>query len=473
MRGMNTHRLSNLIPTMAHRLAIVAFFTVLSACSDGRNPAEPIISEGQITDDDPVAGVQCDAASQQQWAYDAMRDIYLFADQVPVVNPQSFASADELVRQLRFEERDKFSNVSNATESTLLFEEGRLFGLGYLWQFDEQDNARIIDVISDSPFGRAGIERGDIILTVNGLQWDDPVLTSIWDEQVAGSPDNPVTSSWRIEKRDTGAIVELDFTVSEFNFDTVQRSYFTDPAFPGKIGYLMLRSFLSTSEEEINEAARFFEQEGISELVLDLRYNGGGRVSIARQLASIIGGSQVAGLPIYNYRFNSNHSDSDFTLNFLTDQSNPGLSRVVVLTTDRTASASEIVIAGLQPYIDVVTIGSATQGKPYISFAYDRCNERLNIIEAEGFNVAGNSVFGGITPSCLGEDDITRNFGINLLNNEVEGFLETALDHIVSGRCDTMLASTFTDPGTARSSNVATDSDQQGMSVPVGATLDR
>lgn len=454
------------------RLPVMVFFATLTACGGGGS------SDTQIQETDPQSApndeqVQCDTASQTQWAYDAMRDFYLFADQVPTVDSQSFESADDLVRELRFDERDTFSNVSNANTSALFFEQGRTFGLGYRWRPDEQGSPRIADVLGDSPFGRAGIERGDIIVSVNGLAWDDPQLGEIWDTQVAGSPDNIVTSTWQFEKRDTGNIAEHRFTVAEYGIDTVLRDYFTHPSYPGKIGYLMLRSFLSTSEMEISEAADFFEQQGISELVLDLRYNGGGRVSIARQLASIIGGTSVAGLPIYNYQFNNRYSADNFTLNFFDDQTNAGLNRVVVLTTDRTASASEMVIAGLQPHMEVVTIGSRTTGKPYISYPYVRCDDRLNIIEAEGFNAAGNSVFGGIVPTCLAEDDVTRNFGINPVNDEVEGLLDAAIDHLVTGSCTMQLVATDANSGAARRAQDGNASSRQGISLPGGAVGSR
>ena len=446
------------------RLLVAAMITALSACgggggddtlppvttADANTPTGVEVSGNPSTlnDGEDVVDVsdptQCNAATQKQWAYDNMQGIYLFADQVPVVDPQSFDSAADLVRQLRFEERDPFSNVSNATTSNLQFQEGREFGVGLFARIVDND-LRVGEVVSDSPFGMAGIERGDILISVDGLQVDDQELASTFAERVIGTPDNPATSSWQIRKRDSGEIVELEITSAEYDIDTVlERSVFPNPATGTTTGYMVFSRFLATSSEELNDAARFFQEQNITDLILDLRYNGGGRVSIAAQLASFIGGSGLAGQQIYEYQFNDNNTEENYTLTFdeFFDEEglpieNEGLSRVIILTTGATASASEIVIAGLQPYIDVVTIGGLTSGKPYISRSLDRCDERLNIIQAEGFNANGVSVFGGVEPTCVAADDLTRDFGTNRVTGETEGFLAAALDYVESGACAT------------------------------------
>ena len=334
----------------------------------------------------------------------------------------------------------------------------------------------LIEVVAASPFGLAGIERGDILLSVDGLQFGDQALTDTFAERVIGTPDNPATSSWQIRKRDTGEIAELEITSAEYSIDTVmERSVFPNPVTGTTTGYLLFSRFLNTSSQELDEAASFFQEQGITDLILDLRYNGGGRVSIAAQLATLIGGSGLSGQTIYEYQFNDNNTDENFTLTFgefLDDAGLPveqeGLSRVVILTTGNTASSSEIVIAGLQPYIDVVTIGELTSGKPYISRAVDRCDERLNIILAEGFNANGVSVFGGIEASCFAADDLTRDFGTDPVTGETEGFLAAALDFVESGTCNTPQPATA-DSIRERSVTRDDDSGPQAMRRQPGA----
>lgn len=418
---------------------------------------------GDISDDS-----QCDVATQNAWAYASMLDFYLFYEQVPIIDPRDFSSADALVRAVRFQERDDFSRVDDAQQSALAFDDGREFGLGFRTLFDNDGNPRISLVVAESPFGLAGVERGDIIVSVDGLDWSDEALSTGFSDRVLGTPDNPSTATWSFLKRDTGEALTVDITATEYSINTVVKAETYPTSSGGTVGYLAFSRFLNTSADELITAFDDFRDQNISELVLDLRYNGGGRVSVARLLASLIAGDSNAGKTIYDYQFNNKYTERDFTLELLGDVGDLNLSRLIVLTTDRSASASELVIAGLQPHLDVVTIGSATTGKPYVQYAYDRCDERLAVIEAEGFNANGVSVFGGIPATCFAEDDPTREFGRSD-DGEFEGFLQAGLDFIETGACANA------PPVSARSSLNTTVTDlngeaRQGMSMD-GGTL--
>lgn len=381
----------------------------------------------------------CSVATQKEWAYDAMQDYYVFYDQVPVVDPQRFSSANDVVRNVRFQERDPFSGVSGTATSSLLFDEGRSFGLGYGVLRDDNDDARVVLVYDESPFGFAGVERGDIILSVDGIDWGNDELNNNFSARVIGTPENPSTASWKFQKHDSGNEVELEITAAEYGINSVLAydTYSID-SLPSKVGYLAFNVFLNTSAAELDEAFEAFADENIGELVLDLRYNGGGRISIARYLASLIGTNDLAGETLYRYQNNDKYRSRDYSLNFLSGLGELNLNRVVILTTSRTASSSEIVIAGLQPYLTVVTVGSTSSGKPYVSSPVDRCDERLNIMEAEGFNANDVSVFGGVPATCLAADDRTQGLGLNPANNEFEGLLNAGINYIINGQCDTV-----------------------------------
>lgn len=384
---------------------------------------------------------------KKAWAYNGMQDFYLFSDQVPVVDPLTFDSADDVVRSVRFEERDPFSNVSNTATSSLFFDEGRSFGLGYGVLRDNNNQPRIALVFAASPFALAGVERGDIILSIDGIDWDDEQLNTNFSARVIGTPDAPSTARWKFQKRDTGAEVEIDITAAEYSINSVlTHDTYTIDSLPSKVGYLAFDVFLNTSRAELDEAFAEFANENIGELVLDLRYNGGGRVSIATHLASLIGNSNLAGETLYQYKYNDAFSSFNRSLNFSSGVGRLNLNRVVILTTGRTASSSEIVIAGLQPYLDVVTIGDTSSGKPYISTPNDLCGERLNIMEAEGFNANDVSVFGGIAATCFALDDLTAEFGLNAAG-EFEGFLNAGIDYLKTGQCATTPIS-FSDAST-------------------------
>lgn len=417
-----------------------ALTLVLSACgggssSDSNSPSndDPQASSAF----DPATNDSCESDVQNQWVYNNMLDYYLFYDQVPSVNPQSFASPEDLLRAVRFEERDPYSFLTDSSSSTLQFEEGREYGLGYRWGLDDNGNPRLTRVVDDSPFGRAGLERGDIIVSINGIPWNE-YSAELFQNNVFGSPDAPVTSTWEVIKRDSGENIQVSITGAEYSINTVlHKQYFTNAAYSGSIGYLAFSRFLQTSGAELQSAFQEFNDNNISDLILDLRYNSGGRVVVAEYLASLIAGSSRANQPLYEYRFNHKYTDYNYSLELLNNVGELGLSRIIILTRSGTASASEIVIAGLQPYLEVVTMGTRTSGKPYIQYGRSRCGKQLNAVEAEGFNAAGVSVYGGIAPTCHATDDRTSDFGIHPDTGRLEGMLESALDYVVFGDCDT------------------------------------
>lgn len=390
-----------------------------------------MVATPQIT---PAPDLECSAERQKQWAYDALRDYYLFYDQVPNANLQDFESSRDVVQSLRYQERDPYSSISDAQVSQLESVAGREFRLGYRWVKDSAGLARVQKVTQNSPFDLAGVKRGDIILGVDGFDWFDEELNIGFRDRTIGNPDNPSTAMWQFQKGESGDIVTLEITAAEYDIATVARSrIIVNPGWEDKIGYLVFERFLGTSEAELNSAFRGFKEQKISDLILDLRYNRGGLIRIAEQLASLIAGNDLAGQLLYEYRHNEKYPTNDEDLYFRDTAFGLGMQRLIVLTSPETASSSEIVIAGLQAYINVVTIGGSTEGKPFISSPNDRCGERLSLMKAEGFNAANVSVDGGIQASCYAADDPTRDFGLN--NGEYENLFRAGINYIIDGTC--------------------------------------
>ena len=412
----------------------------------------------------------CSTADQNEWVYDNMLDYYLFYDQVPVVEPGDFASPRALLREIRFEERDPFSFIAPATESDLEFEEGREFGLGYRWGEEFDGSARVISVILDSPFGRAGIERGDVIVEING----SPALEVLNDRarfgtEVFGTREAPVESTWTFAERDGGERFTARFTATEYRIDTVRHvDVFTDPAYDGAIGYFLFERFLETSSAELETVFEAFREAGVTDLVLDLRNNGGGRISIAQELATRVLDDSRAGAPLQRYRFNDKYQDENFELPILEDLAGLGLRTLVVLGTQDTASSSEIVAGGLAPFMDVRLIGpERTSGKPYIQRGRDRCDQRLNAVEAEALNADRASVFGGIAPDCHAFDDWREGYGRDAETDEIEGMLLAGLDLLLTGACEP-----FVEDGARSRGARRTAASGQGTTPTGGALLD-
>jgi C-terminal processing protease CtpA/Prc len=139
-----------------------------------------------------------------------------------------------------------------------------------------------------------------------------------------------------------------------------------------KIGYLMYNGFTNEFDEDLNDAFGQLKSEGVTDLILDLRYNPGGSVNSSRLLSSMIYGTNTEDLYIrqrWNDKIQAAFDDSDLEDYFAETLSNGSpintlmLDRVFILTSRSTASASELVINGLDPYVEVITIGTATTGK--------------------------------------------------------------------------------------------------------------
>lgn len=379
------------------------------------------------------ASDDCSVESVNQWIYRNMHDYYLFADQVPTVNTNSYTNPADLVRDLRFEEFDSFSSISDKSDLEAYLNSGKSHGFGFNWRHDANGNARVIFVFPDSSFGRAGIKRGDIIVSVEGELWNE--MSSERYFELVGNKNNPRTTNWTFIDGETETSKNVSLTFEEYTVQSVLYSNaYSHEAFSGKVGYLMFNEFLATSESELDVAIQRLKDLGATELILDMRYNPGGYNDIAGKLASQIGGASLNRKTLTRYEYNEKYSDINFQSIFETTAPSLDLNRVVVLTTSSTASASELIINSLRPYLDVVTIGGATRGKAYISSARNFCGLSLNAMEAQGVNASGVSVAGGIQADCYAVDDPTRRFGNQ--SGEMEGMLQSALDFFVYGTCD-------------------------------------
>lgn len=232
----------------------------------------------------------------------------------------------------------------------------------------------------------------------------------------------------------------------------------------GKVGYVLLNTFSPYStEESIFDAMTTMKSQGVSDLVLDLRYNGGGLLAVASQLAYQVAGSTPTNGRTFEYdRFNALAGSLDpvtgqtnspmpfyangvgFTVAAGTPLPSLGLPRVFVLSTSSTCSASEAVINGLRGVnVDVVLIGTTTCGKPYGFYPQDNCGETYFSIQFQGVNDKGFGDYAdGFAPNnssaaapvkipgCTVADDFSHDLG-----DASEAMLAAALNYRATGTC--------------------------------------
>ncbi len=287
---------------------------------------------------------------------------------------------------------------------------------------------------------------------------------------------NQPSASVSLTFRSPGASATQTTGLTSATFSTTTVSQPTILSLPGggTAGYLLFNQHLFTAEQGLNDALTFFKQQGVSELVLDLRYNTGGYLFIAEEVASMIGGAPVQGNVFERLLFNSKHpektNDPKNTFLFSALDSKGAslpqldLNRVFVLTGSNTCSASEAIINGLLPYVQVVRIGWTTCGKPYGFIQTNNDQQAYFAIQFEGVNADGHDDYtSGFAPTCQVYEDLNYPLG-----DIREARLNAALYFMSNGACPSVTAVTLK---AARQSDVPSSGDVQLIEQKPGLKL--
>jgi C-terminal peptidase prc len=369
----------------------------------------------------------CSVAGQNRFVYGLMRDVYLWADSTPELDPAALDSPAAVLDAMAYS-RDRWSGIQAAAQRTQYYEEARYVGLGLQLVGGGERQLRVGLIYANSPAERAGLRRGMTVVGINGISVDEIDREALW--ATVDGPDEPgVVVSYEVRDRDASTRVvpvEKDWV----DIQTVLRS---DVVWNGdkRIGYLLFTSFLGTAAEELRDAFATFKNEGIDELVLDLRYNGGGLLSAASVLASLISGSEAAGQPLSVLEFNPRHASSNNRLELRSEENGLGLSRLVVLSGAGTASASELLVNGLRPYMPVELVGGTTHGKPVGANTWEYCGLAVTPITFRVLNAEGQGdYFEGLKPRCAVPDDLDHELG-----SPDEARMNAALSLLANGTC--------------------------------------
>lgn len=344
--------------------------------------------------------------------YNLMNEWYYWYDSIPEINPENYENPRAILDEIR-DEKDSYSYITSYEAFRQYYEEGAYVGYGFGYKWDADDSLRITFVFEDSPFTEKGIERGWAITEVNGSPVGSPDGYSLSEELNVNTPGVENTFTF---KAPDGRTLEATFTSEEISMNTVLED--TVMEYGGsRVGYLVLKSFIDKTPDELTEAFRHFDEKNIEELIIDLRYNGGGTLSASRFLGEFI--INNAGNTYVKISHNDKKSERDTAHVFGEDSLgiSLGLNRTYFLTTQATASASEALINGMKPYMDVNIVGDTTYGKPVGMYAFTDNNEEyaflpvcFKLVNAED----KGEYFDGLSPSSLEAtlaDDFKQPFG--------------------------------------------------------------
>lgn len=346
---------------------------------------------------------------EKEFVYEEMHNNYLWRDEVPSLdykrddNETVYALLEELMYSPEKGGYDTWSFIMTEEEYHSTAQAGEFKGYGFYYYYNSDDKkANLLFVYKNSPMDNAGFKRGDSINTVNGKS-----ITEFDAKTFSAEFSN-----------DAITVNAIALKKENFNIETVlHKDIITTTDSEGKnikVGYLVYESFfIEKGAYELLDAFKYFKDNEIDELILDLRYNGGGYTYIAEMLAGLItlkdkNANDLSEQIFYENRTVSKSEYSKFNLagkiadgyiNANIDGYNTvaemtlNLDSLIVISTDGTASASELIVNGLAPYIDVTLVGGKTHGKPVGMNGRSFSDKILFAINFEALNSLGNGKY--------------------------------------------------------------------------------
>jgi carboxyl-terminal processing protease len=372
----------------------------------------------------------CSAVGQNIYVREVMHDLYLWRDQVRWHNPSDFASPENFLEALRVRpEDDSFSFISPLEADTAFFSESQFVGLGFGLLQTGPRELRLTEVYPDSPAADAGFHRGDTLVSVGSTSVATLIERGELDRALGpNAPGVSVLLGWRDR---SGALREATLVKRVVTIPTVSGTQMFDVG-GHRVGYVFFRNFVEPSFAALDQSFALLAGR-VDDLVLDLRYNGGGLVSVAQYLASLVGGRRTDGQVFTSFVHNGRYRYLNEAIRFSQAPNALDLGRLIVITTRASASASELVINALRPFIPVVVVGDRTFGKPVGQYSLPFCDKVFRPVSFSTLNADGEGdYFDGIPPTCPAADDLSRDLG-----DPAESSLAEALFFVLNGRCRT------------------------------------
>ncbi len=438
---------------------------LLSGCSGGGGT--PTTNSGSISavtptptpTPAPTASTPCSLRARQDWAFAQLREWYLFPETLPAsLDPTPYTNVsdyiDALTATARAQNRDRFFTfLTTISGENAFFSAGASAGFGVRLAYDAQNRLFIVEAFEGAPALAAGLDRGAQIIAIGTSATTLQTVASL----IASGGGDAVTNALGPSTAGTTRVLQITDAAGTRNVTVVKADYSLTPVSSRygaqiitdggrRVGYVNLRTFISTADQQLRDAFAMFRAQGITNVILDFRYNGGGLVSTAELIGDLLGGNRSTSDVFSITAFRPEKSSNNSTRNFTPTAQSVSPIRVAFIGTSGTASASELVINSMIPYLhtNVALIGTNTFGKPVGQIALDQsaCDDRLRVVAFATQNASrqGNYYTGlasVVEASCQAPDDFTRPLG-----NPQEGSTRAALNYLAGLSCTPITATT-------------------------------
>lgn len=378
------------------------------------------------------------------WVQDSMKRYYYWAEQMPAKPDYHLPVKDFFKSLLSSQDRFSFA-VDTKDPSSYPRSVRNMYGFDYA--VIQLPDGRVVTtvklVMKNSPAFNSGLERGMMITKINGK-----VITAANAEQLTSSIKDQTVIELTVGKW-------VNNTVTDEKEIKVYYGYSFEQPLESKIfekngkktGYLYIYDFPDGMTQALNQKFAAFKAAGIQQLIIDIRYNYGGSVASAAALCSLIPSGISSASPFIIYKGNKNGGEVKRTfaeqiqydpnsLDFNTLRANAlGLNKVYILASNSTASASEIVINNLKPYMQVIQIGDVTLGKDMAGFIVEdkrkpkKISWQLHPVIYKVFNANGEGAYvNGINPQIAASE--YASLPLLPLGDQEETLISSALNHI-------------------------------------------
>lgn len=355
-----------------------------------------------------------------------MQTVYLWYTELPNIDPEDYSDPLKFMEALRYSQYDRWSTLMPEEDFTRYFEEGEMIGHGFLPGLDENNKIRIAFIYPGTEAAEKGVKRGWILSKANGVNLNPSNFFTVMGDNVIGLTNNVTFIDHE------GKEVNLTLTKEIIELSPVVHSEIIERG-TNKIGYVVFQDFIDAANSELDAVFSEFVNAGINELIVDLRYNGGGSSDVAQHLGGWLIGKDFGGEPFIYYEHNDILNTPPYSFDTVykvpAKANGLSLSRIFFIGTENTASASELIINGVKPFVESILAGSATHGKPVGMYAIPIEEYRTLPVCFKYTNKNHEGDFyNGIAPTLPADDDITRDFG-----DPQEASLKAVLDYIETG----------------------------------------